>query len=116
MGVLDHFLPYIPIVIGGIITLTGYWVTSTLRPRGSRELAFLQELQEELKTEREKREVLEKKVEDIQAKLYQFQVRDALWEIHATRVEAQVLDLGAKPVDRPQELSPFRRLLKTGEA
>ena len=119
MGVLDHFLPYIPIIIGGIITLTGYWVTSTLRPRGSRELAFLQELQEELKTEREKREVLEKKVEDIQAKLKEHGLEvekvdnrirslDKLWKKYRKSIAGPVF-----LVDIPTFMQPLAKVNET---
>ena len=107
---LDYLVPYIPVVVS-IIALLGYWITTTWRPNGTRELALLQELQEEVGNERKKREALELKVDNVTSQVHGFQIRDVLWEIHSTRLEAQVIDLGADPHDRPPELSPFRRFV-----
>ena len=107
---LDNLVPYIPLVVS-LIALIGYWITTTWRPNGARELALLQELQEEVGNERKKREALELKVDNVTSQVHGFQIRDVLWEIHSTRLEAQVIDLGAVPHDRPPELSPFRRFV-----
>ena len=107
---LDYLVPYIPLVVS-LIALIGYWITTTWRPNGARELALLQELQEEVGNERKKREALELKVDNVTSQVHGFQIRDVLWEIHSTRLEAQVIDLGAIPHDRPHELSPFRRFV-----
>ena len=107
---LDYLVPYIPVVVS-LIALLGYWITTTWRPHGTRELALLQELQEEVGNERKKREALELKVDNVTSQVHGFQIRDVLWEIHSTRLEAQVIDLGDVPHDRPPELSPFRRFV-----
>ena len=90
-------------------TIIGVFLTARLGKSGSREINIINELQEEVKNSRERSDALEKRVEELFNKVQKFLTRDALWEIHANRLELQVVDLGGIPHPRPFVLAPVKQ-------
>ena len=91
----------------GAFAAIGYYITARIGKTGSREINLINELQEQLKAEQDARRTLSIRVDELFTKVNALLTRDVLWEIHATRIEAQVVNLGGTPVSRPRELQTF---------
>lgn len=96
-------------ILTAILSFAGIVIAAVVAARvgkaGTRENALIDQLQEDLKSERGEREKLAVRVDELFTKVQTLIVRESLWEMHATRVEAQVEALGGTPVMRPSALS-----------
>lgn len=88
-------------VVPAVLAVIVAYVGARTNRSGSRENALIDQLQEQLATERGEREKLSTKVDAMAVQLQSLVSRDGLWHVHAIRVEAQVTDLGGTPHQRP---------------
>lgn len=93
----------VPVVVAVIGTYGTAWATRVGR-KGDRENALLDQYQEDRREDRERIDALSKKVDQLERELHELLRRDSLWQVHAERVEAQVITLGGVPAPRPAGL------------
>lgn len=92
-------------LITAIAAVTGYLITARVGKSGSREVALINELQEELAKERDAREKLTARVDDLFNRIQILATVNTLWEIHSTHLEAQIISFGETPTPRPPALT-----------
>lgn len=91
-------------LISAVAAILGYLITARVGKSGSREVALINELQEELVQERNERKKLEIRVDDLFTKVQILATYNTLWEIHSTQLEAQIIAGGGIPLARPPQL------------
>ena len=62
------------------------------------------QLQEDNKRLTDRVDELTARVDELFAKVQSLTVRDGLWQLHAVRLETQVVDMGGTPHERPAAL------------
>ena len=105
-----------PTIIAGVLGIAGAWITARFGKKGERENLLIDQLQEQITTEREQRQTevksltdrladLQADVDTLRRELNSARAREVQWEIHCTRLEVQVETLGGKPRERPLVLT-----------
>lgn len=99
-----EWLQYLGPIVVAVITVGGGFLVQRLGRKGDRENALIEQIQEERDKVRARLDALEIEMRKLEAEVRRLLTRDAKWDIHATRVEAQVVELGGEPHPRPPEL------------
>lgn len=86
---------------GGVLAIIGTVLGTRTNKAGARENLFMDQIQEQLATERAAREKLEERMDLMARQMQHLTNVNGLWSLHAVRVESQVLDLGGTPHERP---------------
>lgn len=97
---ISYLTPILVALMGGLTA----FATARLGRKGDRENALIDQYQEDRRADRERIDVLALRVDTLERQLLRMLTRDAQWDIHATRVEAQVIALGEIPHERPEAL------------
>lgn len=97
----------VPLLVAAIGVVVAY-VTARIGKRGDRENHMIDQLQEDRDADRRQMAEMRQHQAQTDTRLAQLETevrilrtRDNLWEIHSTRVEAQVEGLGGTPHPRP---------------
>lgn len=81
------------------------FLASRIGKAGEREGALIVRLQNEIKRRDVKDQERDAKIEKLIKQVNYLLRRDGLWDVHATRLEGQITDLGGVPIPRPAALA-----------
>ena len=81
------------------------FLASRIGKAGEREGALIVRLQDEIKRRDVKDQERDAKIEKLIKQVNYLLRRDGLWDVHATRLEGQITDLGGVPIPRPAALA-----------
>ena len=87
-------------VAGGIAS----WAVARYGPKGSRENALIDQLQEDVAALRERVNQQDSELQSLRLAVVKMQSANAQWAWHSERVEGQVVELGGTPYPRPLAL------------
>ncbi len=81
------------------------FLASRIGKAGEREGALIVRLQDEIKRRDDRDQERDAKIAKLIKQVNYLLRRDGLWDVHATRLEGQITDLGGVPIPRPAALA-----------
>jgi len=81
------------------------FLASRIGKAGEREGALIVRLQDEIKRRDDRDRERDAKIAKLIKQVNYLLRRDGLWDVHATRLEGQITDLGGVPIPRPAVLA-----------